>query len=163
MQDFSVFLWRHPHFIAPACWYLSATFLAIVTNCIFICVGSVSRIWRIHIASFKDIHILGQNVRPYLHGQHEQIISLPFHEDRHIVLVGLLLLMILLHILTQSCSGCYLLIFWHRLIISAMKVCYYQTVGEVASLPSCAHWSQCQIDFWGHFRVGNVTYFYLLT
>ena len=55
--------------------------------------------------------------------------------------------------------GCYLLIFWYRLIISAMKVCYYQTVGEVASLPSCAHWSQCQIDFWGHFRVGNVTFF----
>ena len=126
-------------------------------NChkfIFICVGSVSRIWRIHIASFKDIHILGQNVRPYLHGQHEHIISLPFHEDRHIVLVGLLLLMILLHILTQSCSGCYLLIFWHRLIISAMKVCYYQTVGEVASLPSCSHWSQFQIVFEGIFVSG---------
>ena len=118
----------------------------------------MSRIWRIHIASFKDIHILGQNVRPYLHGQHEHIISLPFHEDRHIVLVGLLLLMILLHILTQWCSGCYLLIFWHRLIISAMKVCYYQTVGEVASPPSCGHWSQCQIDFWGHIHVRDITF-----
>ena len=64
-----------------------------------------------------------------------------------------ILLMILLQILTQSCSGCYLFIFWHILIISAMKVCYYQTVCEVASLPSCDHWFQCQIEFWGHFRV----------
>jgi hypothetical protein len=78
--------------------------------------------------------------------------------DIIIVLVGLLL-MTLLHILTQSCSGCYLFIFWHRLIISAMKVCYYQTVGEVASLPSCDHCTQGQIDFCGHFRVWDVTFF----
>ena len=124
--------------------------------------GSVSRIWRIHIASFKDIHILGQNVCPYLHVQHEQIISLPFHEDRHIVLVGLLLLMILLQILKQSCSGCYLFICWHRLIISGMKVCYYQTVGEVASQLSYDLWSQGQIDF-GAIFVSGMQHFYLLT
>jgi hypothetical protein len=73
--------------------------------------------------------------------------------DIIIVLVGLLLLMIFLHILTQPCSGCYLFIFWHRFIISVMKVCYYQTVGKVASLPSCGHWSQCQINLWVHFHV----------
>jgi hypothetical protein len=78
--------------------------------------------------------------------------------DIIIVLVGLLLLMIFLHIPTQPCSGCYLFIFWHRLIISAMKVCYYQTVGEVASPPSCGHWSQCQIDFWGHIHVRDITF-----
>jgi hypothetical protein len=64
--------------------------------------SSLSRMWRTCVTCFKDNHILGQNVCPYLHVQHEQIISLPFHEDRHIVLVGLLLLMILLHILTQT-------------------------------------------------------------
>jgi hypothetical protein len=49
-------------------------------------------------------------------------------------------------------------IFWHWLIISGMKVFYYQTVGEVSSLP-CDHWSQGQIDFCGHFRVWDVTFF----
>jgi hypothetical protein len=143
------------------CPNLSATYLAIFTHFIFICVCSLSRMWRTRVTCFKDNHILGQKVCPYLHVQHEQIISLPFHEDRHIVLEGLLLLMILLHILIQQCSGCYLFIFWHRLIISAMKVCYYQTVGEVASLPS-DHWSQGQIDFGGIF-VSGMQYFYPLT
>ena len=144
------------------CPNLSATYLAIFTNFIFICVCSLSRMWRTRVTCFKDNHILGQNVCPYLHVQHEQIISLPFHEDRHIVLVGLLLLMILLHILTQSCSGCYLFIFWHKLIISAMKACYYQSVGEVASQLSCDLWYQGQIDFEGIF-VSGMQYFYPLT
>ena len=93
------------------------------------------------------VHIYMSNMK--------KIISLPFNKDRQIDLVGLLLLMILLHVPTQSCSGCYLSIFWHiRLIISAMKVSYYQTVGEVASLPSCDLLFQGQIDlgafsFWG--------------
>ena len=45
--------------------------------------------------------------------------------------------------------GCYLYIFWHRLIISAMKVCYYQMVCDVGSQLSCDLWSQGQIDFGG--------------
>jgi hypothetical protein len=138
---------------AGACWNLYATCLVIFRNCMC----SLIKIWRTCVTCFKDTHILGQHVCPYLHVQHEKIVS-PLNEDRHIALVGLLLLMILLHILTQSCSGCYLFIFWHRLIISGMKVCYYQTVGEVASLP-CDHWSQGQIEFWGHFRVRDVTFF----
>ena len=118
--------------------------------------------WRTRVICFKENHILGQNVCPYLHVHHEQIISLSFHEDRHIVLVGLLLLMTLLHILTQPCSGCYLFIFWHRLIISAMKACYYQTVGEVTSQLSYDLWSQGQIDFGGIF-VSGIQHFYILT
>ena len=43
----------------------------------------LEQIWRTRITCFKDNHILGQNVCPYLHFQHEQIISLPFHKDRH--------------------------------------------------------------------------------
>ena len=40
---------------------------------------------------------------------------------------------------------------------------YIRTVGEVASLPSFELWFQGQIDFCGHFRVKDVTFFYLLT
>jgi hypothetical protein len=42
-----------------------------------------AEMWRTHVTCFKDNHILGQNACPYLHVQHEQIISLPFHEDRY--------------------------------------------------------------------------------
>ena len=42
-----------------------------------------TEMWRTRVTCFKDNHILGKNVCPYLHVQHEQIISLPFHEDRH--------------------------------------------------------------------------------
>ena len=124
----------------------------------------LEQIWRTRITCFKDNHILGQNVCPYLHLQHEQIISLPFHEDRHNYCLS--------RIDSSYDSSSYThttmfwllpFIFWHRLIISAMKVPYYQTVGEVASLPSFEHSSQGKIDFCGHFRVRDVTFFYLLT
>jgi hypothetical protein len=69
-------------FICLVCPNLSATNLAIFTHFIFICVCSLSRMWRTCVTCFKDNHILGQNVCPYLHVQHEQIISLPFHEDK---------------------------------------------------------------------------------
>jgi hypothetical protein len=65
------------------CPNLSGTYLAIFTNFIFICVFSLSRMWRTRVTCFKENHILGQHVCPYLHVQHEQIISLPFHKDRH--------------------------------------------------------------------------------
>jgi hypothetical protein len=145
------------------CPNLSATYLAIFTILIFICVHRLSRDVKnscnlLQRHSYIRTKCLSIFTRPTWTND----ISPLSRRQTIIVLVGLLLLMILLHILTQPCSGCYLFIFWHRLIISGMKVCYYQTVGEVASLP-CDHWSQGQIDFCGHFRVQDVTFFYLLT
>jgi hypothetical protein len=64
------------------------------------------------------------------------------------------------HVFTKSCSGCYLFIFWHRLMIVGLNVCNHQPVCDVSSRPSSNPWHQGQIiHFWGHFCVRDVVFF----
>ena len=97
----------------------------------------LTRVWRTRATCFGDTYILGQNVCSDLNIQHEQIIS-PLqgrNEGRHIVLIGLFLLLILF-ILKQSCSGCNSFILWYRLMIFGMCVYYYKMACRVSSRPS---------------------------
>jgi hypothetical protein len=97
----------------------------------------LTRVWRTRATCFGDTYILGQNVCPDLNIQHEQIIS-PLqgrNEGRHIVLIGLFLLLILF-ILKQSCSGCNSFILWYKLVIFDLKVYYHKMACHVSSRPS---------------------------
>jgi hypothetical protein len=98
----------------------------------------LTRVWRTRAACFRDTCILRQNVFPDLNVQYEQIIS-PLqrrNEERHIVLVGLFLLL-KLFVLKQPCSGCNSFILWsYRLKIFGMWVYYHKMLYHGSSRPS---------------------------
>jgi hypothetical protein len=77
-------------------YHFFVTFLKLLYSHLFVQFG-LTRVWRTRAACFRDTCILRQNVFPDLNVQYEQIIS-PLQRrnvGRHIVLVGLFLLLIL--------------------------------------------------------------------
>ena len=97
----------------------------------------LTRVWSTHAARFRDICILRQNVFPGLNVQYEQIIS-PLQRrngGRHVILIWLVLLLLILFVLNQSCSGCNCFIFWHRLMLFGMHMHYHTPMCHSSSRP----------------------------
>ena len=112
---------------------------------------------RTHVTCCRDTHLLGLNCSPYIHVQHEQIMS-PLRRGQTYCYFLLCFFFMFSYNFVPVVT---FFIFWYRFMIFSMKVCDHPPVCDVLSRPSSdlLHQGQMFFDFWGHFRDRDIAFF----